>query len=119
MELFYPPGVGVLSAGIALYNVYECVPVVKTSQGTHGSLCREANYNNTVTWTSKYFSLIFLLIIFIFQLFLFWFLICFDWTDFFHYFINIFLFKLFSIFKIMTITKKITKIIKHINIENN
>ncbi len=42
MEAFFLPGFGVLLAGIALYNVYECVPAVKTRPGPYGSLCSEA-----------------------------------------------------------------------------
>jgi hypothetical protein len=33
IEVFYLPGFGVLLAGIALYNVHECVPAVKISPG--------------------------------------------------------------------------------------
>ena len=44
MEVFDMSHFGVLLAGIDLYNVYECVPVVKTRPGPHGSLCNEAFY---------------------------------------------------------------------------
>jgi hypothetical protein len=41
MELFDLPGFCVLLAGIALYNFYECVPVVKTRPGPYGLLRSE------------------------------------------------------------------------------
>ncbi len=46
MEVFDLPGFCVLLAGIALYNVYEYVPAVKTRPGPYGSLCSEAFYIN-------------------------------------------------------------------------
>jgi hypothetical protein len=43
------PGFGVLLAGIALYNVYECVPVVNIRPGFHASL-RLAPYSEAFIW---------------------------------------------------------------------
>jgi hypothetical protein len=48
MEVLVLPGFGVLLAGIALYNVYACVSVVKPRPGPYESLCSDAFYINVL-----------------------------------------------------------------------